>query len=91
MCILNARDAGLRIPVAAFVVVFGPALVMNLIQPVIERLWVKPDELRVERPYLERNIAATRHAYKIDTVDVKPFRRAGRADARGARAGFGDD
>jgi len=73
MCILNAREAGLRIPVAAFVVVFGPALVMNLIQPVIERLWVKPDELRVERPYLERNIAATRHAYKIDTVDVKPF------------------
>ena len=73
MCILNARDAGLRIPVAAFVVVFGPALVMNLIQPVIERLWVKPDELRVERPYLERNIAATRHAYKIDAVDVKPF------------------
>src|SRR5229473_4688620 len=73
MCILNARDGGLRIPVAAFVVVFGPALVMNLIQPVIERLWVKPDELRVERPYLERNIAATRHAYKIDSVDVKPF------------------
>jgi uncharacterized membrane protein (UPF0182 family) len=73
MCILNARDGGLRIPVAAFVVVFGPALVMNLIQPVIERLWVKPDELRVERPYLERNIAATRHAYKLDSVDVKPF------------------
>jgi uncharacterized membrane protein (UPF0182 family) len=73
MCVLNAREGGLRIPVAAFVVVFGPALVMNFIQPVIERLWVKPDELRVERPYLERNIAATRHAYKLDTVDVKPF------------------
>ena len=73
MCILNARNGGLRIPVAAFVVVFGPALIMNLIQPVIERLWVKPDELRVERPYLERNIAATRHAYKLDSVDVKPF------------------
>jgi uncharacterized membrane protein (UPF0182 family) len=73
MCIVNAREGGLRIPVAAFVVVFGPALVMNFIQPVIERLWVKPDELRVERPYLERNIAMTRHAYKLDTVDVKPF------------------
>src|SRR5260370_37279908 len=73
MCILNAREAGLRIPVAAFVVVFGPALVMNLIQPLIERPWAKHDELRVERPYLERNIAATRHAYKLDTVDVKPF------------------
>src|SRR5579863_5207903 len=73
MCIANAREGGLRIPVAAFVLVFGPALVLNLIQPIIERLWVKPDELRVERPYLERNIAMTRHAYKLDTVDVKAF------------------
>ncbi|MGH7924946.1 MAG: UPF0182 family protein, partial [Candidatus Binatus sp.] len=73
ICMFNAREGGLRMPVAAFVIVFGPALIMNFIQPVIERLWVKPDELRVERPYLERNIAATRHAYKIDTVDVKPF------------------
>ncbi|HEY9156917.1 UPF0182 family protein [Candidatus Binatus sp.] len=73
MCMFNAREGGLRIPVAAFVVVFGPALIMNFIQPVIERLWVKPDELRVERPYLQRNIEATRHAYKLDTVDVKPF------------------
>jgi uncharacterized protein len=73
ICIYNAREGGLRIPVAAFVIVFGPALIMNFIQPVIERLWVKPDELRVERPYLERNIEATRHAYKLDTVDVKPF------------------
>ena len=73
MCMFNAREGGLRIPVAAFVVVFGPALIMNFIQPVIERLWVKPDELRIERPYLQRNIEATRHAYKLDTVDVKPF------------------
>src|SRR6266436_1258735 len=62
MCMYNAREIGLRIPVAAFVIVFGPALIMNFIQPVIDRLWVKPDELRVEKPYLERNIAATRHA-----------------------------
>ena len=73
ICMFNAREGGLRLPVAAFVIVFGPALIMNFIQPVIERLWVKPDELRVERPYLQRNIEATRHAYKLDTVDVKPF------------------
>jgi len=73
ICMFNAREGGLRIPVAAFVIVFAPALIMNFIQPVIERLWVKPDELRVERPYLQRNIEATRHAYKLDTVDVKPF------------------
>jgi uncharacterized membrane protein (UPF0182 family) len=73
ICIYNARVGGLRLPVAAFVIVFAPALLMTFIQPLIERLWVKPDELRVERPYLERNIEATRHAYKLDTVDVKPF------------------
>ena len=46
---------------------------MNLLQPVIERLWVKPDELRVEEPYLARNIEMTRRAYQLDGVDVKPF------------------
>ena len=55
-----ARQRGLRLPVAAAIVLFGPAIFLNLIQPVIEQLYVKPDELRVEQPYLERNIALTR-------------------------------
>ena len=78
ICIFNTRERGLRMPVAAFVIVFGPALILNLLQPVIERLWVKPDELRIERPYLERNIAMTRHAYRLDNVDVKPFAGQGK-------------
>jgi len=54
MCLYNAREGGLRIPVAAFVIVFGPALIMNFIQPADRTFVVKPDELRVERkPYLE--------------------------------------
>ena len=73
LCLANTRTGGLRLPVTAFVIVFGPGLILNLIQPAIERLWVKPDELRVEKPYIERNIAATRHAYKLDGIDVKPF------------------
>ncbi len=73
LCFTNIREKGLRRPVIAAVIVFGPALILNFIQPVIERLWVKPDELRIERPYLERNIAMTRRAYKLDEVDVKPF------------------
>ncbi|MDO8434306.1 MAG: UPF0182 family protein [Candidatus Binatus sp.] len=78
ICLVNARDRSLRTPVMAFVIVFGPALILNFLQPVIERLWVKPDELRIERPYLEQNIAMTRHAYALDTVDVKPFGGQGR-------------
>ena len=60
----NLGPRGARLPIAAAVAVFGPALLLSLLQPVIERLWVKPDELRVEHPYLQRNITMTRHAYQ---------------------------
>ena len=69
----NLGQRGLRLPVVAAIVVFGPAILLNLVQPVIEKLYVKPDELRVEKPYLERNIALTRMAYHLDSVDVRQF------------------
>lgn len=77
LCLANLRERGLRLPVAAAVVVFGPSIILNLLQPAIERLRVKPDELRVEQPYLARNIEMTRRAYRLDTVDVKPFKGVG--------------
>ena len=77
LCLANLRERGLRLPVAAAVVVFGPSIILNLLEPAIERLRVKPDELRVEQPYLARNIEMTRRAYRLDTVDVKPFEGVG--------------
>jgi len=73
LCFTNAGRGGVRLPVIAFVMVFGPSLLLSFMEPVIERLWVKPDELRIEKPYLEANIEMTRAAYKLDNVDVKPF------------------
>jgi uncharacterized membrane protein (UPF0182 family) len=74
----NLGQRGLRLPVVAVIVLFGPAIFLNLIQPVIEKLYVKPDELRVEKPYLERNIALTRMAYHLDSVDVRQFDGSGK-------------
>ena len=34
----NLRQRGLRLPVAAAIVLFGPAILLNLMQPVIEKL-----------------------------------------------------
>jgi uncharacterized membrane protein (UPF0182 family) len=73
LCVSNVRERGLRLPVAAAVIVFGPSIILSLVQPVIERLWVKPDELRVEQPYLQHNIEMTRRAFQLDGFDVKPF------------------
>jgi hypothetical protein len=73
VCFANVAERGLARLVVAAIISFGPSLLLNFAQPVIERLWVKPDELRIERPYIERNIAMTRRAYKLDGVDVKQF------------------
>jgi uncharacterized protein len=78
VCLANLRQRGLRLPVVAAIVLFGPAVFLNLIQPAIEKLYVKPDELRVEKPYLERNIALTRMAYHLDSVDVRQFNGKGK-------------
>lgn len=78
ICIYNVRERGLRLPVIAAIVLFGPAIFLNLLQPVIEKLYVKPDELRVETPYLKRNIALTRRAYDLDHVDVRNFNGKGK-------------
>lgn len=81
ICIANVGDRGLRLPVTAAVILFGPALILTFLQPVIERLRVKPDELRIEQPYLERNIAMTRRAFDLDGVDVRPFAGRGQLTA----------
>jgi hypothetical protein len=38
---------------------------------------VKPDELRLEAPYLARSIAGTRYGFALDRLTVKPFPAAG--------------
>jgi hypothetical protein len=87
LCFANVSQHGVRLPVIAFVMVFAPSLLLSFMEPVIERLWVKPDELRIEKPYLEANIEMTRAAYKLDNVDVKPF--AGKGTL--TRASFDQD
>jgi hypothetical protein len=74
----NVGRGGFSRLALAAVVMIGPSILLNLAQPAIERLWVKPDELRVEKPFIERNIEATRQAYKLSSVDVRPF--AGKND-----------
>jgi uncharacterized membrane protein (UPF0182 family) len=77
ICLSNLGQRGAWRLVLAAAIVFVPALILNLLQPVIESLWVKPDELRIERPYLASNINLTRKAYKLDAIDVVPFTAQG--------------
>ena len=70
----NMRLRRLGLLVAAAVMVFGGSILFAGIAPTLfERFYVKPNELQLERPYLQRNIALTREAYNLGQITVKPF------------------
>jgi uncharacterized membrane protein (UPF0182 family) len=63
-----------RLPAAAMLLIFGAAFLLSgLVPGLFQRLLVKPSELELERPYIERNIKLTREAYNLDRIEAKPF------------------
>ena len=70
----NVRLRTVRLFVAAALLVFGGSLVFAEVVPALfERFYVKPNELQLETPYIQRNIALTREAYNLGEITVKPF------------------
>lgn len=56
-------------------------VVINIALPqAVQRLIVQPNELARERPYIQRNIAFTRQAFGLDTIDVQTFDPQGELD-----------
>ncbi|NEQ22276.1 MAG: COG1615 family transporter, partial [Microcoleus sp. SIO2G3] len=50
------------------------ALLFNGLLPLmVQRLIVQPNELLREQPFIERTIAATRHAFELDEIDAQSF------------------
>jgi uncharacterized protein len=63
-----------RLPTAAMLLVFGGAFLLSGVVPTLfQRLYVKPNELELERPYIERSIHLTREAYSFERIAAKPF------------------
>ena len=70
----NVRLRTIRLLIAAPLLVFGGSfLFAEVIPGLFERFFVKPNELQLETPYLQRNIAFTREAYNLGQIAVKPF------------------
>jgi uncharacterized protein len=63
-----------RLAIAAKAPVFGSSFVFAEVLPgLFQRFFVKPSELQLETPYIQRNIALTREAYNLRQISVKPF------------------
>ena len=64
----------LRVPLTAIAVLILVSIVGGSILPAaIQRFTVEPNELQRETPYIERNIAATRAAFALDTIEEREF------------------
>ena len=70
----NLRVRTYRLLAAAFILVGFGSFVLSGAAPALFRyFFVKPTELQLEKPYIERNIALTRQAYNLDQIAAKPF------------------
>jgi uncharacterized protein len=75
-----------RLPIA---VLLGFALIFiltGIIPALFERFYVRPNELALERPYIERSIQLTRQAYNLHEIVTKPFAADLGLDADGLAA-----
>lgn len=67
--LVSLRRGGWRVPVAAAALWLVVALVAGAVYPaVVQRFVVQPNLTTRERPYIERNLAATKAAMDIDDV-----------------------
>jgi uncharacterized membrane protein (UPF0182 family) len=63
-----------RLPVVAAALVFGASFLLSGVVPgLFQRIFVKPNELQWEKPYIQYNIELTQQAYNLHQITVKPF------------------
>jgi uncharacterized protein len=68
------RSRGIAVPLFSIVLLAGISIIIGGITPaVFQRFRVAPQELQRERPYIQRNIDATRQAFGLDRIQAQPF------------------
>ncbi|MGB3201237.1 MAG: UPF0182 family protein, partial [Nodosilinea sp.] len=66
--------SGFSLPIFGIVIYLGVLVLVNGLYPWFQQNFVvEPNELTIERPYIEHNIAFTRQAYSLDSVTSEPF------------------
>lgn len=69
----NAFVRRYAVPAAAFVLWIVLVLVAGIYPALVQSIVVRPAELQQERPYISREIAFTRRAFALDSVQASSF------------------
>jgi uncharacterized protein len=78
LCAYNIWLAGVRLPIAAVIIVFAVSIVQTIVPGAFQSYWVKPDELRLESRYIASNIEFTRYGFGLDHITSAPFPAKGK-------------
>ena len=90
-CFANAFARTVWVLGGAIVLWFAATVLINGVYPsLVQNFVVAPDQLNKERPFLERNIAATRAAYALDKVEESTFNVADTPSQAEATREFSD-
>jgi uncharacterized protein len=81
LCAYNVWLAGIRLPIAAVIIVFAVSIVQTIVPGLFQSYWVKPDELKLESRYIARNIEFTRYGFGLDHITSAPFPAKGKLTA----------
>jgi uncharacterized membrane protein (UPF0182 family) len=66
--------SGFSLPIFGIGLYLGVLVLVSGLYPWLQQNFVvEPNELTIERPYIEHNIAFTRAAYNLDSVSTEPF------------------
>ena len=69
-----AFRAGWKVPAAGLGIFFAVLIIGTGIYPaLVQKFKVVPNEIVLEKPYLERNIRYTRMAYRLEAVEAREF------------------
>jgi uncharacterized membrane protein (UPF0182 family) len=80
--LVNIRVRTLRLPLAAVGIWILTAVLAGGVWPfLVQRFSVEPQEAQRERPYIERNIAATRAGFGLGDVQTQTFAASPELDA----------
>lgn len=72
--IVNIRFRGWRLPALGLGVWIAASVLVGGVYPsLVQQFRVAPNEIAAEEPYIKRNIAMTRKAFGLDTIEVRAF------------------
>ncbi len=78
LCAYNIWQGGIRLPIAAVLIVFAVSIVQTIVPGGFQSYWVKPDELKLESRFIATNIEFTRYGFGLDHITSAPFPSKGK-------------